>query len=165
MSPITTWKSPPSALHSFSITASIFRTNSSGQPRLGEPLSLRHLADSEQKKKKARQKHKHARAKSRKMFSPPSLRYRRRQTLKTHSGTLRWKLLQIQKKAAGTEEKFKSPSPVRTDPLTAMAGFEEIAAFQSAGSEGNIRQVMLFRISKGKYRHLVLRPPSGLPWS
>lgn len=162
MSPITTWKSPPSALHSFSITASIFRTNSSGQPRLGEPLSLRHLAASE--KKKARQKHKHARAKSRRM-SPPSFRYRRTKTLKTHSETLRWKLLQIQKKAAGTKEKFKSPSPVRADLLTAMAGFEEIAAFQSAGSEGNIRQVMLFRISKGKYRHLVLRPPSGLPWS
>lgn len=41
MSPITTWKSPPSALHSFSITASIFGSSSSGQSRLGEPLSLR----------------------------------------------------------------------------------------------------------------------------
>lgn len=43
MSPITVWKSPPSALHSFSITASIFRTNSGGQSRLGESFSLRHL--------------------------------------------------------------------------------------------------------------------------
>lgn len=41
MSPITTWKSPPSALHSFSITVSIFGSSSSGQSRLGEPLWLR----------------------------------------------------------------------------------------------------------------------------
>lgn len=121
MSPITIWKSPPSALHSFSITASIFRTNSSGQSRLGESLSVRHLDQPKTQKKKEQKRANRCIITSPVLLSTNNNFYLTQRIKKPNSWVLRLTLLQI-KKAVGTKEKFKSPSPLHAAPLIPMAG-------------------------------------------